>query len=242
MFSRAEASMESACSFISLLYALISEVRSAIWSTSSLTDSVLALITEAFAEISCIVAESSSVSAERSDTLPFDVTMLSRTSPTTSSILLELLTIILKISCSLSMKTLMPFPTAATSWFADTLTRLVRSPSRLSISCMIFVISFCVLTSGRMTNLNTHKSVARRDAILMMIATMPVTSEVWYTVCSCCFATSAFSFTFSRIAAMLSCMAEEYSAIVPFASAYAASLSLFALYAIRFASSYFMPS
>jgi len=98
MFSLAEASMESACSFISRVYALISDVRSAIWSTSCFTDSVFVLMRDALADISSIVAESSSVSADRSDTLPFDVTTLSRTSPTTDSILVELFTITLKIS------------------------------------------------------------------------------------------------------------------------------------------------
>ena len=56
MFSLAEASMESACSFISRVYALISDVRSAIWSTSCFTDSVFVLMRDALADISSIEA------------------------------------------------------------------------------------------------------------------------------------------------------------------------------------------
>ena len=48
------------------------------------------LIKEALSDISCMVAESSSVNADRSDTLLFDVITLSRTSLTTVSIRFEL--------------------------------------------------------------------------------------------------------------------------------------------------------
>ena len=148
IFSRAACSIASACSFISLVYWLISIVFSAIDLTSPATDSVFSLIREALSEISCIVAESSSVSADRSDTLPLEVCTLSRTSFTTPSRSLELLLIIRKISCSFAIKALMPPPTDATSLLLVMVTLRVRSPCRLSISEIISFISLFVFASG----------------------------------------------------------------------------------------------
>ncbi len=144
-------------------------MRAAISLTSSRTDSVLLLMAKAFDDISSIVAVSSSVSAERSDTLLFEVMTLSLTSDTTSSILWELLVIILKIFWSLPMKTLMPCPTAATSRFERMDTRLVRSPCLSSMSDMISVISCSVRVSGLITNLNTLTSANARARMLTII-------------------------------------------------------------------------
>ena len=63
----------------------------------------------------------------------------------------------------------MPLPTAATSWLACTLTRLVRSPSRLSMSSIISVISFCVFNRGIITSWNTQIRVVSSAATLMMM-------------------------------------------------------------------------
>ena len=97
IFALALCSISSACSFIVLEYSLILRLFSAISSTSALTASVLLLIVEALLATSCIVAESSSVKAERSEALLFEVCTLPRTSLTTLSIDSELLVIVVNI-------------------------------------------------------------------------------------------------------------------------------------------------
>ena len=189
-----------------------------------------------------MVAESSSVNADRSDTLLFDVITLSRTSLTTVSIRFELWMIVLKISCNFPMKRLMPLPTAATSWFSIMVTRLVRSPSLLSIPSIISLISFFVLESGTITIFSTENTANSKDAMLTAIVTKLTVKEYLYTLVNCCFAVSALLFTTSWIAVIFWSILSAYSEIAPFAKAYAASLFPFALYAIRFAFSYFKPS
>ena len=180
MFSLAAFSIASACSFISLVYWLISLVFWAISCTSSATDSVFSLMRDALSEISCIVADNSSVSADRSDTLSLEVWTLSRTSFTTPSSSLALELIIWKIFWSLPMKELIPVPTEATSWLTVMVTRLVRSPWRLSMPVMMSLISLFVFRSGRITSTTTAITAASNATILIRIVTALVASELRY--------------------------------------------------------------
>ena len=86
--------------------------------------------------------------------------------------------IILKISCSFPINTLIPLPTAAISLLNGTVTRLVRSPSRLSISPIMPLISFRVLSSGRITSINTLTSATANATILVMIVAVLVTTAL----------------------------------------------------------------
>ena len=137
MLALADCSMVSACAFIVLEYSLISWLFLAISSTSSLTVSVLLLMVPALLATSCMVAESSSVSAERSDALLLEVCTLPITSPTTLNIEVELLVIIVKISCRSSINELIPELSAPISSSDSTVILLVRSPSLLLIPSMI---------------------------------------------------------------------------------------------------------
>ena len=177
MFVRATDSIDCAWAFISLVYPVSSSVFSAISSTSFATLSVLVLITDAFSEISCMVADSSSVKAERSDTLLLLVWTLWRTSSTTLSILAELVTTALNIACSFVIKTLMPLPTASTSALLIGVTLCVKSPFLLSILTMMPLISFCVRSRGLITMVTTAKTTNSNAIILIAIVNVHVTTD-----------------------------------------------------------------
>ena len=187
-------------------------------STSLATLSVFSLITEAFSEISCIVAESSSVRAERSETQLLLVCTLCRTSSTTLSILAEFVTTALKMVCSFVINTFIPFATASTSALDIYPTLCVRSPFLLSIFTIIPSISFCVLVRGLITIEMTEITTAKSAATLTIIVITHVTTEVLYVLSRPCLSFLVFSFTLSLICEIASSILFVYLAIEPFAT------------------------
>ena len=187
-------------------------------STSLATFSVFSLITVAFSEISCIVAESSSVKAERSETLLLLVCTLWRTSSTTLSILAEFVTTALKMVCSFVINTFIPFATASTSALDIYPTLCVRSPFLLSMLTIIPSISFCVLESGLITIEITESTTTKSAATLTTIVTTHVTTEARYVLSRLCLSFLVFSVTLSLICEIAFSILFVYLAIEPFAT------------------------
>ena len=165
----ASLSILSALAFISFENSLISPDLCAIISTSPRTFSVLLLITLTECPTSCMVADSSSVIADKSVALSFDVATLSPTSRTTFSIWFVFSIIIFSICWSLSINRLIPFPRSAISSFDKTATLLVRSPSPLSIPLIMSLMSLFVARIGLITKRITQYNATIRSVTLIAI-------------------------------------------------------------------------
>ena len=139
---------------------------SAIISTSLRTESAFWLMIVAECPTSCMVAESSSVTADRSEALSFEVLTLSCTSLTTSSSFLEFSIIIFMMLCSFAIKVLIPFPRSEISSFDKILIRLVRSPSLWSMPLIMSLISWFATISFLIIKINTLYNVIKRAITL----------------------------------------------------------------------------
>ena len=222
---RAEFSMPSACAFISMLNCAISSVRAAMSVTSDSTSVVFWFIAAAFSDISAMVAEISSVSADIEAALSVEVCTLPRTSETTFSMSCVFPEMTLNMLWSLSINTLKPSRTAASSPLQRTLIRRVRSPSPRSMSEIIPRISFLTATNGRITNRTTTVTAAINAAALTRISTIVSRTESCETLFRSLRALSApavaEAMSFAATASTLSALSESS----PFASAYAFSFS-----------------
>ena len=126
--------------------------------------------------ICVIVAASSSVSDERSDTLLLERCTLSETSPAILSIFFELPETIPSMPCNLSIKVLIPIPRAEISSSDCTVILFVRSPFLSSISLIISSISFLLLTIGDIIFLCTTTAANKNATTHIVILTILVTN------------------------------------------------------------------
>ena len=137
-------------------------------------------MTAAASPISCIVAESSSVTADKSAALSFDVWIFFCTSLTTSSSFCALEMISFIMRWSFSMKVLIPLPKSATSSFERIVILLVKSPCLLSMPFIIPFISLFATLSLRITNINTPYNVSKSKITLSAIINVLRTLAVLY--------------------------------------------------------------
>ena len=232
IFVLAASSIFSAWCFISFEYSLIWSVLVAISATSLLTEDAFSLINSAFLPTSVIVAESSSVKADKSPTLLLDVIMRSEISPAPRSIFPELSDTTLRMPCNLPIKEFIPSPSAAISSFAKTGILLVRSPFLSSISRIITDSSFSAAVIGWMIFFCTTNTATKIDKMLIQIVTVLLTKATLYTDASCPFAWSDAFFEASICALISWYIPSAYDFKSVFATANAVSFCVSALSAI----------